>query len=65
MKNKRFINIFGKAKKFFFIYYFDMVSFQCKNDGNCCKKYWVPLTHLDIFRSVSYTHLTLPTILRV
>ena len=50
MKNKRFINIFGKAKKFFFIYYFDMVSFQCKNDGNCCKKYWVPLTHLDIFR---------------
>ena len=31
-----------------------MVSFQCLKDGKCCKKYWVPLTHLDIFRLYIY-----------
>jgi len=31
-----------------------MVRFNCRMDGQCCKIYWVPLTHLDVFRIVYY-----------
>jgi len=27
-----------------------MVRFQCKLEGLCCKKYWIPITHLDLLR---------------
>ena len=31
-----------------------MVGFTCRMDGKCCRIYWVPVTHLDVFRIVYY-----------
>jgi len=31
-----------------------MVKFICRMDGKCCKAYWVPVTHLDVFRIIYY-----------
>lgn len=31
-----------------------MVRFQCKLDGRCCRKYWIPVTHLDLHRLELY-----------
>jgi Fe-S-cluster containining protein len=31
-----------------------MVVFQCRLEGSCCKKYWVPVTHLDLWRLYYY-----------
>ncbi len=27
-----------------------MVRFRCLKKGICCKKYWIPVTHLDLYR---------------
>ena len=27
-----------------------MVKFRCLMEGLCCKKYWIPVTHLDLYR---------------
>jgi len=31
-----------------------MVKFRCLCDGQCCKKYWIPITHLDLLRLKIY-----------
>lgn len=31
-----------------------MVTFKCRLDGSCCKKYWIPVTHLDLWRLYYY-----------
>jgi Fe-S-cluster containining protein len=31
-----------------------MVVFQCGLEGSCCRKYWVPVTHLDLWRLYYY-----------
>jgi Fe-S-cluster containining protein len=33
-----------------------MVMFQCLLKGYCCKKYWIPVTHLDLLRVELYTN---------
>jgi Fe-S-cluster containining protein len=31
-----------------------LVKFRCLCDGQCCKKYWIPVTHLDLLRLKIY-----------
>lgn len=31
-----------------------MVKFRCLCDGQCCKRYWIPVTHLDLLRLKIY-----------
>jgi len=31
-----------------------VVTFKCRLDGSCCKKYWIPVTHLDLWRLYYY-----------
>jgi hypothetical protein len=31
-----------------------VVSFRCRLDGSCCKKYWIPVIHLDLWRLYYY-----------
>ena len=31
-----------------------MVKFRCLQRGYCCRRYWIPVTHLDILRLVLY-----------
>ncbi len=31
-----------------------MVKFRCLQRGYCCKRYWIPVTHLDVLRLIMY-----------
>jgi len=31
-----------------------MVSFRCRLDGSCCRKFWIPVIHLDLWRLYYY-----------
>jgi len=31
-----------------------MVYFKCRLDGSCCKRFWIPITHLDLWRLYYY-----------
>ncbi len=33
------------------------IRFRCTLCGECCKRYWIPVTHMDIFRIAEYTGL--------
>ncbi|MEM1645200.1 MAG: YkgJ family cysteine cluster protein [Ignisphaera sp.] len=34
-----------------------MVKFRCLCDGQCCKRYWIPVTHLDLLRLQIYGNI--------
>jgi len=34
-----------------------MVDFYCTKCGTCCTKYWIPLSHLDLFRLKFYGNI--------
>jgi Fe-S-cluster containining protein len=34
-----------------------LVIFRCLLRGHCCKKYWIPVTHLDLLRIELYTSI--------
>ena len=50
-------------------WYAEGLKFQCTGCGDCCTGapgyVWVNQAEIDALAAVSYTHLTLPTILRV
>jgi len=31
-----------------------VVSFKCRLNGSCCRKFWIPVTHLDLWRLYYY-----------
>nr|WP_069806469.1 YkgJ family cysteine cluster protein [Vulcanisaeta thermophila] len=36
---------------------FPRVRFQCTLCGECCRRYWIPVTHIDVARIARYTGL--------
>ncbi len=34
------------------------VRFRCTLCGECCKRYWIPVTHVDVFRIAEYSGLS-------
>jgi hypothetical protein len=31
-----------------------MVRFRCLMEGDCCRKYWIPIIHTDLYRLHAY-----------
>ena len=36
-----------------------MVDFYCTKCGTCCTKYWIPLSHLDLFKLKFYGNINI------
>jgi len=34
-----------------------MVRFRCLMEGDCCRKYWIPIIHTDLYRLHVYGHI--------
>ncbi len=37
------------------MFIFPRVKFECTLCGECCRRYWIPITHIDILRISKYT----------
>jgi len=42
-----------------------MVSFKCLKKGLCCIKYWIPVTHIDLFRLETYGEINAIEVVRL
>ena len=42
-----------------------MVKFRCLRRGICCRKYWIPITHLDMFRLEYYGGIEVYEVVRL
>lgn len=42
-----------------------MVYFRCLKKGLCCIKYWIPVTHLDLFRLEMYGGIDVVSVVRL
>jgi len=56
---KKLLNGLLAMIRFIFMFYFEllrggMVLFHCLRCGVCCTRYWIPLSHLDLFRLEFY-----------